>query len=99
VQLVYFETTRPDHDQDDVHLKVVADMKALAESLDGFILWRDVNEGLLYWGIVVFETESGAVEWRDHPDHARIHQQSRGKLYTAFKTAAYDSVRSNEFGG
>ena len=99
MQLVYFETTRPDHDQDDVHHSVVADMRVLAESLDGFVLWRDRNEGLLYWGIVIFEREEGAIAWRDHPDHARIHRQSRGKLYSAFKTNAFDSVRSNSFDG
>jgi len=98
MQLVYFETTRADHDQDDVHEKVTADMKVLAESTAGFVLWRDVNEGLLYWGVVVFETEAGAIAWRDHPDHARIHQQARGKLYSSFKTQAYDSVRSNSYG-
>lgn len=98
MQLVYFETTRASHDQDDVHFKVTADMKVLAESIDGFVLYRDVNEGLVYWGVVVFETEAGAIAWRDHPDHARIHQQSRGKLYTTFKVQAYDSVRSNSYG-
>lgn len=98
MQLVYFETTRADHDQDDVHEKVTADMKVLAESIDGFVLWRDVNEDLLYWGVVVFQTEEGAIAWRDHPDHALIHKQARGKLYKAFKTQAYDSVRSNSFG-
>lgn len=98
MQLVYFETTRADHDQDEVHFKVTADMKALAKSLDGFIMWRDVNEDLFYWGVVVFETEAGAIAWRDHPSHVTIHKQSRGKLYTAFKTQAYDSVRSNSFG-
>jgi heme-degrading monooxygenase HmoA len=98
MQLVYFETTRADHEQDDVHAKVTADMKALAESIEGFVLYRDVNEGLFYWGVVVFETEAGAIAWRDHPDHARIHKQARGKLYVAFKTQAYDSVRSNSYG-
>ena len=98
MQLVYFETTRADHDQDDVHAKVTNDMKKLAESIEGFVLYRDVNEGLFYWGVVVFETEAGAIAWRDHPDHARIHKQARGKLYVAFKTQAYDSVRSNSFG-
>lgn len=99
MQLVYFETTRADHQQDDVHAQVVADMKTLAESLPEFILWRDVNDDLLYWGVVMFETEAAAIAWRDHPDHARIHRQSRGKLYTAFKTIAFDSVRSNAFEG
>ena len=98
MQLVYFETTRPDHDQDDVHAKVTADMKVLAESIEGFVMWRDVNEGLKYWGVVVFETEAGAIAWRDHPDHAQIHKQARGKLYVAFKTQAYDSVRSHSYG-
>lgn len=98
MQLVYFETTRADHDQDDVHAMVTSDMRVLAESIEGFVLYRDVNEGLFYWGVVVFETEAGAIAWRDHPDHARIHKQARGKLYVAFKTQAYDSVRSNSFG-
>lgn len=98
MQLVYFETTRPNHDQDDVHAKVVREMRALAESIEGFVFWRDADEDLTYWGVVVFETEAGALAWRDHPDHARIHQQSRGQLYSAFRTLAFDSVRENSFG-
>jgi len=97
VQLVYFETTRPDHELDDVHHRVVADMRALAESIDGFVMWRDATEGLRYWGVVMFETEAGALAWRDHPDHARIHQESRGRLYSSFRTLAFDSVREASF--
>lgn len=97
MQLVYFETTRADHGQDDVHASVVADMRALAESLEGFVLWRDANEDLFYWGVVLFETEAGAIEWRDHPAHVEIHKQSRRQLYSAFRTLAFDSVRENDF--
>ena len=32
------------------------------------------------------------------PDHARINRQSRGRLYSAFRTLAFDSVRENSFG-
>jgi heme-degrading monooxygenase HmoA len=99
MQLVYFETTRPDHDRDELHRQVVAEMRALAESLNGFVMWRDVDEGLFYWGVVMFETDAGAIAWRDHPDHARIHQHSRGRLYSAFTTHAFDSVRSNHYDG
>ncbi|MDE0494687.1 MAG: hypothetical protein F4Z54_07715 [Acidimicrobiaceae bacterium] len=99
MQLVYFETIRADHAQDDVHAAVVAEMRSLAESIDGFIRWRDVDDGLLYWGVVMFETEAGALEWRDHPDHARINsEQSRGQLYTAFQVLAFEGVRANRYG-
>lgn len=97
MQLVYFETTRADHSQDQIHRSVVADMQALAESIDGFVTWRDADDGLDYWGVVMFESEAGALAWRDHPDHVKIHQRSRGRLYTAFRTIAFDSVRENSF--
>ena len=99
MQLVYFETTRPDHDQDDIHRKVIADMRVLAESLDGFVMWRDVDEGLEYWGVVMFETEAGAIAWRCWSMRRRRQGQSRGTLYSAFKTHAFDSVRSNSYDG
>lgn len=97
MQLVYFETKRSDHRQDEVHRRVVAEMRALAESIDGFVLWRDRDEDLDYWGVVIFETETGALRWRDHPDHARIHEQARGRLYSSFRTLAFDRVRENRF--
>ena len=97
MQLVYFETSRPDHELDDVHRRVVADMRSLAESIDGFVTWRDADEGLDYWGVVMFETEAGALAWRDHPDHVRINQESRGRLYSSFRILAFDSVREASF--
>jgi heme-degrading monooxygenase HmoA len=97
VHLVYFETTRPDHARDDLHDQVVAEMRALAESIPGFSMWRDATEDLHYWGVVIFETETGALAWRDHPDHARINRQSRGRLYSAFRILAFEGVREASF--
>ncbi len=99
MHLVYFETTRTDHDRDDVHRTVVAEMRALAESIDGFVLWRDADEDLHYWGVVIFESDAGALAWRDHPDHVEIHRQSRAGLYSAFTTLAFDGVRENRYDG
>jgi heme-degrading monooxygenase HmoA len=99
MQLVYFETTRRDHALDDVHQGVVTDMRRLAESIDGFVRWRDVDDGLDYWGVVMFETEDAAIAWRDHPDHVAIHARSRGELYVAFSTMAFERVRTNRFDG
>ena len=97
MQLIYFETTRNSHDKDDVHALCVAEMRALAESVDGFALWRDRDEGLNYWGVVMFESEEAAMRWKTHPDHARIHNLSEDGLYQSFKTMAFDSVRQNAF--
>ena len=92
------QTARPSYDQDDIHQLVVAQMRELAESIEGFVLWRDQDDGLDYWGIVIFETAAGALEWRDHPDHARINEQSRGDLYSAFRILAFEKVREASYG-
>ncbi|HRE00457.1 MAG TPA: hypothetical protein PLV68_04105, partial [Ilumatobacteraceae bacterium] len=75
------------------------DMRRLAESIDGFVRWRDVDDGLDYWGVVMFETEEAAIAWRDHPAHVTIHQRSRGELYLTFATMAFERVRTNQFDG
>lgn len=98
MQIVYFETHRDDHRGDDLHAEVVAEMRALAETIDGFVMWRDVNEDLNYWGVVMFESEAATLRWKGHPDHARIHELTRGTLYRSFTTRAFEGVRENRFG-
>lgn len=58
---------------------------------------RDVDEDLRFWGVVKFEAEAGALQWCDHPDHALINEQSRGRLYSAFRTRDFDIARAPSF--
>ncbi len=97
MQLIYFETIRDSHDNDDLHATAVADMRVLAEETDGFVQWRDRDEGLTYWGVVIFENEEAAVRWSTHPDHARIHNLAEGGLYATIRTIAFDSVRDKSY--
>lgn len=99
MHIVYFETQRDDHDGDELHGQVVGEMRALAESIDGFVRWRDVDDGLDYWGVVMFETSEATAQWKQHPDHARIHQMTAGTLYGSFATRVFESVRENVFEG
>jgi len=98
MQIVYVETTRADSSEDDFHREVVTEMRRLAERIEGFSLWRHVDDGLMFWGVVMFETEAAALSWKSHPDHAAIYARTKGKLYTSFWTQAFESVRENSFG-
>lgn len=98
MQIIYFETRRDDHLDDDLHRQVVAEMRTLAESIDGFVRWRDVDDDLDYWGIVMFASEAAALTWKSHPDHARIHTLTAGTLYRSFSTRAFEEVRENHLG-
>lgn len=98
MQIIFFETRRDDHLGDDLHRRVVAEMRSLAESIDGFVKWRDADDDLVYWGVVMFASEAAALTWKSHPDHARIHTLTAGTLYRSFTTQAFEGVRENRFG-
>lgn len=99
MQIVYFETQRDNHDGDELHSQVVSEMRALAESIEGFVRWRDVNDGLEYWGVVLFESSEATSQWKQHPEHVRIHEMTAGTLYRGFATRVFESLRENVFDG
>lgn len=95
MQLVYFRAARSDHRHDAAHAEMVRGMRALAESIDGFVEWRDCSDadGLDYWGIVIFDSEESALAWKGHPTHNAIHQRGEDEVYTSFGTLVFDLVR------
>ncbi|MGD9999904.1 MAG: hypothetical protein AB7U39_23550 [Ilumatobacteraceae bacterium] len=97
LQLVSFRATLNDPSFGEVHEGMVKGMRDLAESIDGFVEWRDAMDGLEYWGFVVFASDEAAQAWKGHPTHAAIHQQGEESVYSGFSTQVFEQVRGAEW--
>ncbi len=93
MQLVYFTATLRDAALMDTHRAMVADMRRLAESIPGFVEWRECQEDLLLWGNIVFETGEAVLAWKSDPRHGAIHQRGEESVYSSFSTQVFETVR------
>jgi heme-degrading monooxygenase HmoA len=88
-------------DDDDGYRAAAQEMDALAAAQPGYVGIDSVRgtDGL---GITVsyWTDETAAKNWRDHPRHAAIRDQGRGKWYTRYDlhvakvTRSYDWTKS-----
>ena len=96
-QLVSFSVTLLDGEQAAAHRSMVQRMRDLAEAIDGFVEWRDVEDGLRYSGFVIFASDEAAQAWKGNPTHGAIHQIGEDTVYAEFHTEVYEMVRDNHW--
>ena len=94
LQIIVFRATLCDATVLGTHAEMVREMRDLAEEIEGFVEWRDSIDGLTYWGYVLFESEEGAMAWKQDPRHVQIHQKGERAVYSEFATHVFASVRN-----
>jgi heme-degrading monooxygenase HmoA len=99
MQLVYFTATVRDPSLLDTHRGMVAEMRALAESIPGFVEWRECQDDLTLWGHIVFETGDAVLAWKGDPRHGAIHQRGEESVYSSFSTQVFEIVRQANWAG
>ena len=97
MRMVLFSTTLRHDDVREEHARMVTAMRELAEATPGFVAWHEVvsPDADTATGLIAFESEDALAAWREHPDHAAVHQRGEEAVYRSFQVQIYELVREN----
>jgi heme-degrading monooxygenase HmoA len=97
--IVLLFTTVP---RDDVarsnHEEMTRQMHALADATPGFVdaeYYPRPDGGT--FGVLRFEDEKALAAWRDHPDHAAVHQRGVDEVYASYRVEVCERIREARF--
>jgi heme-degrading monooxygenase HmoA len=97
--MLLYTTTLRDESFRAEHDDMKRRMRALAESVPGFLGeedYRNQADGSTL-GILRFEDEAALAAWRDHPDHGAVHNRGVGSVYASYTVEVFERVRDASF--
>jgi heme-degrading monooxygenase HmoA len=97
--MLLYTTTLRDESQRAEHEDMKRRMRALAESVPGFLGeqdFRNEDDGSML-GILRFEDEAALAAWRDHPDHGAVHNRGVDSVYASYTVEVFERVRDAGF--
>jgi heme-degrading monooxygenase HmoA len=97
--MLLYTTTLRDESLRAEHENMKRRMRALAESVPGFLGeedYRNEADGSTL-GILRFEDEAALAAWRDHPDHGAVHNRGVDSVYASYTVEVFERVRDASF--